>query len=648
METRLNHASVGLPDGSLLVIGGYHDVADIKGDIWLSSDNGVIWTRIVGNAEWQGRYGHGVDVASDGSLILTGGHGYGSSYAMNSLLANAYKNDSGNFTNITSDRRFNLNASYGNITTYAESESPSFEYKNDTWKSTDRGLTWTRLVENAPWADRAYHSHVVMPDGSIVIMGGADSYGYYNDTWKSTDNGRTWIRMTEHAGWTARVMASSVVMPDGSIILMGGNMPRGITTNDVWRSTDNGATWTMVNGDAPWSPRYGHTSVALPDGSILLMGGHTIYFSGGYFSGSEYLDDTWRSTDNGATWKQINTLSAWSPRFGHTSVVMPDGGVVLAGGADNKTLWNDIWRFQPASSFVQNPSHTYATPGTYSVSLTASNAGGSDTEIKEELVVVTAEPEVFTYAITNTMYLNKTRTVASIETINSITSRLGDVAHWRMVFSEEGPAVTPGHFEGIPEQPTSQSLNDATIHFHVGHGFPPDSDNNTALQLLRTKSSDGMNFDAYPFYASEVKNKWGGKNKWVVLQTCYTLRDKKWGQNMGTTHGIFGFSTVSNNKPALENTFLNNAIEGKSLYDSWYLATTLELKNDDVSSYYTPDGKPAKDPRYIDAVVFFKTQKQMSQDHLPGYGDVAEDGDPNDKNFFYDAWNVHTREVVTL
>ncbi len=36
-------------------------------------------------------------------------------------------------------------------------------------------------------------------------------------------------------------------------------------------------------------------------------------------------------------------------------------------------------------STVQNPSHTYSSVGTYTVSLTASNANGSDTNDQEQL-----------------------------------------------------------------------------------------------------------------------------------------------------------------------------------------------------------------------------------------------------------------------
>ena len=46
----------------------------------------------------------------------------------------------------------------------------------------------------------------------------------------------------------------------------------------MWRSTDNGATWTLVNASAGWSGKMYHSSVAMPDGSIVLMGGYDLAF----------------------------------------------------------------------------------------------------------------------------------------------------------------------------------------------------------------------------------------------------------------------------------------------------------------------------------------------------------------------------------
>jgi hypothetical protein len=198
----------------------------------------------------------------------------------------------------------------------------------DVWRSLDNGKTWIRGNLIAAWA-RDSHTSVVMPDGSIILMGGVYTtiIKLANDTWRSTDNGTTWTQLTAHAEWSVRSDHSSVVMPDGSIILMGGI---GIT-NDTWRSLDNGATWTLVNGSSGWSGRAGHSSVVMPDGSIILMGG------------SSLTNDTWRSKDNGKTWTLMNASSGWSGRDGHTSVVMPDGSIILMGGM-GMIKTNDVWR----------------------------------------------------------------------------------------------------------------------------------------------------------------------------------------------------------------------------------------------------------------------------------------------------------------
>lgn len=60
--------------------------------------------------------------------------------------------------------------------------------------------------------------------------------------------------------------------------------------------------------------------------------------------------------------------------------------------SDSPTSWS--WNFGggAANSTVQNPTVTFNTPGIYSVSLTATNAGGSDTDTQTNLITVYANP----------------------------------------------------------------------------------------------------------------------------------------------------------------------------------------------------------------------------------------------------------------
>ena len=131
------------------------------------------------------------------------------------------------------------------------------------------GTTWTEMNASSGWSARYGYTSVVMPDGSILYMGGYDG-AFLNDVWRSTDYGATWNKLP-CTGFTARNRHTSVVMPDGSIVLMGGYDPA--YKNDVWRSTDSGITWTQVNVSAGWTARESHSSVVMPDGSIVMMGG---------------------------------------------------------------------------------------------------------------------------------------------------------------------------------------------------------------------------------------------------------------------------------------------------------------------------------------------------------------------------------------
>jgi PKD repeat protein len=289
------------------------------------------WTLVNASSGWTARQAHTSVAMPDGSIVLMGGYDGG--------------------------------------------------YKNDTWRSMNNGVTWTQQTARAGWTARDSHTSVVMPDGSIVLMGGYDASGNYkNDTWRSMNNGTTWTLVNASSGWSARASHSSVAMPDGSIVLITGEGSDGVK-NDTWRSKDNGATWIQMNASAGDSARFVHTSVAMPDGSIVLMGG---YDSGGFPN-----EDTWRSIDNGATWTLVNMSAGCMARGSHSSVAMPDGSIVLMGGRVRE-LMNDTWRFQPAGASAQNPSHTYTAPGIYQVALQVFNAGGYNSMRKTGYITVTS------------------------------------------------------------------------------------------------------------------------------------------------------------------------------------------------------------------------------------------------------------------
>ena len=193
----------------------------------------------------------------------------------------------------------------------------------------------------------------------IIIMGGANPPAYYNDTWNSTDNGATWTLVNASSGWTERYSHTSVAMPDGSIVLMGG-WDGSQTLNDTWRSADHGITWTQITASAEWTARSEHSSVVMPDGSIVLMGGREAI-------GGTRLNDTWRSIDGGATWTQQTASAGWTTRYDFKSVVTPDGVIILMGGYV-PTVSKEVWQSTDygVSWVLQNASAGWGTRSEFS------------------------------------------------------------------------------------------------------------------------------------------------------------------------------------------------------------------------------------------------------------------------------------------
>ena len=340
------------------------------------------WSQAAGSADWAARYDHSSVVMPDGSIVLMGG-----SDGFWSWTNDVWRSIDGGetWTQMTAHADWLPRIGHSSVVLADGSillmgGYDAYGAENDVWRSTDHGATWSLVTDSAAWPGRNSHNSLVLPDGSIVVMGGFLNNGNYTgDVWRSIDNGASWDQMTASAGWSARARFSSVALADGTILVMGGLISGG-HENDVWRSTDSGATWVQVTADADWAERGYHTSVVLPDGSVVLVGGYDT---------SLFYNDAWRSTDNGATWSQLAGSVSGTARYSHTSVVLPDGRIVVMGGVDSSYQFlNDVWQLETAGSNLENPEYTYVSPGIYNVFLSASGPDSVDMEVKTDYINV--------------------------------------------------------------------------------------------------------------------------------------------------------------------------------------------------------------------------------------------------------------------
>jgi hypothetical protein len=217
------------------IVGGDPLLGHYQSDVWSSTD-GRAWTRVTAEVPWAPRCLH-YTVVHDGKLWVMGGQ--------------------------TVTRRIQ-----GHVPRWTRPTEETFY--NDVWNSRD-GVTWTRVIEHAPWAPRGQIGGSAVMNGRIWILSGGTYYtDYRTDAWSSAD-GIDWTCHTAQGPWRPRQYHDVAVFDDRLWILEGACQPGG-NSNDVWYS-DDGTTWTELPG-TPWPPRHAASVFVFRDALWMVAGNH--------------------------------------------------------------------------------------------------------------------------------------------------------------------------------------------------------------------------------------------------------------------------------------------------------------------------------------------------------------------------------------
>jgi hypothetical protein len=228
---------------------------------------------------------------------------------------------------------------------------------NEVWTSPDL-VSWTNiLAQNNGGTSTQFSQRHGMPvlvynyggvDYIYVIGGDPLDSSLKNDVWRSTD-GVTWTEVTASAGWSAR-FAQMAWAYNGALYVAGGQTVLNDPTTalqDVWKSTDGGATWTQLS-DAPWAKRGFAFGGPVMGGYAWLCGGGTYHTTP---SSRTYYNDCWKF--DGTTWTSVTSSAAWDARE-YQQVIALDGNLwVLNGYNTSVGNHNDAWWSPDGSTWTQ-------------------------------------------------------------------------------------------------------------------------------------------------------------------------------------------------------------------------------------------------------------------------------------------------------
>jgi hypothetical protein len=176
----------------------------------------------------------------------------------------------------------------------------------------------TRTIA-APFA-RAEHQSVILGDGSVLIVGGADDGVVMPPSvWRFDPTNETFAEFTQLA--TGRVGHVAVALADDRVLVYGGG--RALTAAPVAEIIDTRTRTARATAFAPVAPTRSYAAaVLLGDGRVLIVGGASL-------AGAQPVAELFDPQTERFTAVPGGLGAA---RYGHTATRLRDGRVLVYGG----------------------------------------------------------------------------------------------------------------------------------------------------------------------------------------------------------------------------------------------------------------------------------------------------------------------------
>lgn len=517
-------------------------------------------------------------------------------------------------------------------------------------------IQWTKLLGGnnwdftSPWFDDSIQQTT---DGGYVVVGTTSS-NFNGDVGLNHGSGDAWIIKLDNTGnitWQYPFGGSNMdwgtsirQTPDNGYIFTG--TTDSSNSGDVGPSYGNGDYWVGkldAEGILQWQQPLGGSGIEQAESILPTSDGGYIVTGRSYSSNSGVVAET----NHGMNDAWIVNLT---PRF-VISVKDSDTGAFIPGAnvglydPQNNTWINQISQDGPVAfngSVGSNPFH-FTDGSVFGLSVTADGYPSVSENVEFQItnqtvnVILTSfnRPTIGqTYSMT---MIQKEGPFGGVHSLIVDGFGWGDAVHgvvqsW--LGTREGWSNISYHTEEQVTQDdfgtNSEGLNDATFFYHFGHGHLLFLLEGTEVISSETyiPLSGWSAFNPTPTTSikpSDVYKKWGSKNKWVFLDSCSLLTDKRWGGALNTSHGILGYKSSKYTSTDLPNAFFyNSLVRNDSIAESYYEATIA------AQAGSTP-------------AMIFATPNQFYHDHMPGHGTIAADESPDNNVVYYVEWCAQGR-----
>ncbi|MFZ4520490.1 MAG: T9SS type A sorting domain-containing protein [Bacteroidales bacterium] len=281
----------------------------------------------------------------------------------------------------------------------------------DVFKSTNQGTAWTQI---SAWGGANILSLRVAPSNSAYIYAATSSILY-----RTTNGGTTWTNITGTIPVGSGDITSICVKnndPNTAWVSLGG-----YNSSKIYQTINGGTTWTNISGGLPSIPamcviqnKQNTTNVELYAGTdvgvyVKVGAANWALFSTGlpnvvvteleiYYNATAANSRIRAATSGRGLW-QSDLVSAAASQPPVADFVASTTSPIVGTQVDftdlstnSPTSWN--WSFSPATIIYlngtttasQNPQVQFTAAGSYTVTLTATNALGSDPETKTNYI----------------------------------------------------------------------------------------------------------------------------------------------------------------------------------------------------------------------------------------------------------------------